>query len=154
MTQILMEPIAWVHNQRAEVRDGEWGEVVSRVRLADDLPEAALKGLEDFSHVNVVYWFHKIDPKKAVSYERHPRNKTHWPKVGVLAQRCKNRPNRLGLTVARILRREGRDLWVAGLDAVNGTPVLDLKPVMSEFLPQESVTQPSWASELMESYWS
>jgi tRNA (Thr-GGU) A37 N-methylase len=73
--------------------------------------------------------------------------------VGIFAQRGKNRPNRLGATIARVLGRSGRRLTVVGLDAVDGTPVVDIKPVLREFLPQEVVIQPAWATELMEKYW-
>ena len=84
---------------------------------------------------------------------RHPRNNPAWPLVGMLAQRGKNRPNRLGVTVARLVSVSGRILTVRGLDAVDGTPVLDIKPVMREFLPRGEVRQPDWAIELMRDYW-
>jgi tRNA (adenine37-N6)-methyltransferase len=84
---------------------------------------------------------------------RHPRNNPAWPRVGIFAQRGKNRPNRLGLATVRILKREGRTLFVTGLDAIDGTPVLDIKPVLREFLPKEPVLQPEWATELMQNYW-
>ena len=84
---------------------------------------------------------------------RHPRNNPEWPEVGIFAQRAKNRPNRIGCTICRVIRRDGRRLWVAELDAIDGTPVLDLKPVMAEFLPREEVRQPKWAGELMSQYW-
>jgi tRNA (Thr-GGU) A37 N-methylase len=64
------------------------------------------------------------------------------------------RPNRLGLTVVRILRREGRSLFVEGLDAVDGTPVLDIKPVLQEFLPRGPIRQPDWSHEIMKAYWN
>ena len=85
---------------------------------------------------------------------RRPRNNPDWPRLGIFAQRGKNRPNRLGSTVVRILGREGRTLRVAELDAVDGTPVLDIKPVMREFLPRGDVRQPSWVAELMRDYWA
>ena len=84
---------------------------------------------------------------------RNPRNNKDWPLVGIFAQRGKGRPNRIGSTICRVLRREGRRLWVAELDAIEGTPVLDLKPVMREFLPRTEVRQPAWSSELMRHYW-
>ena len=76
-----------------------------------------------------------------------------WPRVGIFAQRGKNRPNRIGTTIVRILRREGRILYVAELDAVDNTPVLDVKPVMEEFLPRTALRQPAWSHELMRRYW-
>jgi tRNA (Thr-GGU) A37 N-methylase len=74
--------------------------------------------------------------------------------VGIFAQRGKNRPNRLGATIVRVLGVEGLSERVAGLDAIDGTPVLDLKPYMEEFGPRGPVRQPAWASDLMRSYWS
>jgi tRNA (adenine37-N6)-methyltransferase len=76
-----------------------------------------------------------------------------WPRVGIFAQRAKDRPNRIGIGVGRLLGVDGRDLRVAGLDAVDGTPVLDIKPVMAEFLPRGELRQPAWSRELMAGYW-
>ena len=84
---------------------------------------------------------------------RHPRNRADWPLVGIFAQRGKNRPNRLGLTTCRIVRVDGLAIEVEGLDAIDGTPVLDIKPVMVEFLPRGDVRQPDWSRELMQGYW-
>ena len=74
--------------------------------------------------------------------------------TGILAQRAKNRPNRLGSTICRIVRREGRTLFVRELDAIEGTPVVDIKPVLREFLPRDEVRQPAWTTELMRDYWA
>ncbi|MFN5819570.1 MAG: TrmO family methyltransferase, partial [Novosphingobium sp.] len=84
---------------------------------------------------------------------RHPRGNPDWPKVGVFAQRGRNRPNRLGVSVCRILGVDGTSLLVGGLDAIDGTPVLDIKPVMAEFQPRGEVRQPDWSRELMADYW-
>jgi tRNA (Thr-GGU) A37 N-methylase len=74
--------------------------------------------------------------------------------VGIFAQRAKARVNRLAATIVRIEQRDGRVLRVAGLDAIDGTPVVDIKPVLREFLPRGEIRQPPWASELMRDYWS
>ena len=84
---------------------------------------------------------------------RHPRGNPDWPKVGVFAQRGRNRPNRLGVSVCRILGVDSTRLLVGGLDAIDGTPVLDIKPVLAEFLPRGEVRQPDWSRELMADYW-
>ena len=94
-----------------------------------------------------------MDENKIETSARHPRNNPNWPKVGIFAQRGKNRPNRLGVTVVKIIKREGTRLTIQGLDAVDGTPVLDIKPVICEFLPRGEVNQPEWAGELMREYW-
>jgi tRNA (Thr-GGU) A37 N-methylase len=84
---------------------------------------------------------------------RHPRGNPDWPRVGIFAQRGKDRPNRLGVSRCELLRVDRSAVRVRGLDAVDGTPVLDLKPWMAEFGPRGDVRQPAWASELMRGYW-
>ena len=150
---IHLEPIATVSSPRKEILDDDWGSVESRIEIDARFPEDALDGLDSFSHVEVLFFFDRVPEDKIVSGARHPRNNPDWPAVGIFAQRGKNRPNRLGHTIAEIRRREGRSLWVAGLDAIDGTPVLDLKPVMREFLPRTPVRQPEWSHALMEGYW-
>jgi tRNA-Thr(GGU) m(6)t(6)A37 methyltransferase TsaA len=150
---IFLKPIATVRSPRTEVRDDHWGAVVAEIVLEDWLPAEALDGIETFSHVEVIFHFDRVNESAIIAGARHPRNNPDWPRVGIFAQRGKNRPNRLGLTTARVLHREGRTLLVQGLDAVDGTPVLDIKPVMIEFLPREPVTQPAWATKLMAEYW-
>ena len=150
---IQLTPIAVVKNTRAEIEDDNWGEVISVIELDESMPEEALIEIESFSHAEIIYYFHLVPDSKVETGSRHPRNNTAWPKVGILSQRGKNRPNRLGATIVKVLKREGRRLHVQGLDAIDGTPVLDIKPVMHEFLPREDVHQPEWATELMKQYW-
>jgi tRNA (adenine37-N6)-methyltransferase len=151
---INLSPIGIVENTRTAVEDDNWGSLVSKIMLDESFSEESLWGLEDFSHVEVIFYFHEVDKAKIVSTARHPRNNPDWPKVGIFAQRGKNRPNQLGLTTAKIIRCEGRTLYVENLDAIHGTPVLDLKPVMKEFLPAEPIRQPRWSHELMQTYWN
>lgn len=150
---ITLQPIGTVRSPRKAVEDDRWGAVISEIVIGELLGEESLIGIEAFSHAEVIFHFHQVDESKIVSGARHPRNNPAWPRVGILAQRGKNRPNRLGLTTVRIVERVGNVLRVAGLDAIDGTPVLDIKPVMREFLPREEVTQPEWATELMANYW-
>lgn len=86
-----------------------------------------LDGLEDFSHVYVVFWLHEM-PKPSHRLKVHPRGRFDLEKVGVFATRSPHRPNPIGLTLVKLLSKKGRILTVKGLDAYNGTPVLDLKP--------------------------
>jgi len=89
-----------------------------------------------------------------VTGARHPRGRHEWPAVGIFAQRAKARPNRIGCTICQVVRVEGTSLYVAELDAIDGTPVLDIKPILAEFLPRGEVRQPAWSHELMRDYWS
>jgi tRNA-Thr(GGU) m(6)t(6)A37 methyltransferase TsaA len=150
----VVEPVAFVHASRSAPEDDLWGGEAASIVLVDSLSQSALVGLASFSHVEVLFLFHQVPPEKITFDARHPRNNPDWPKVGIFAQRGKNRPNRIGSTICRVLSVEGRVLKVAELDAIDGTPVLDIKPVMREFLPREATRQPEWASELMRDYWS
>lgn len=95
----------------------------------------------------------RVSPADVVTGARHPRGNAAWPKVGIFAQRGKDRPNRIGTTVCRVARVEGLRVYVSGLDAVDGSPVLDLKPWVLELGPRGALRQPAWMSELMRSYW-
>lgn len=153
MTDIILRPIARITNSRLTLDDDNWGSIISEIILDESLLAESLDGLEDFSHVEILFYFDQVDQEKIIM-SRHPRGNKDWPKVGVFAQRNKDRPNHIGLTIARILKREGRSLFVADLDAVDGTPILDIKPVMQEFLPREKIHQPEWSHELMKDYWN
>ncbi|MGA7324623.1 MAG: SAM-dependent methyltransferase [Rhodomicrobium sp.] len=152
--EFTMKPVARVSGGRAEPVDDDWG--ASRAVLAldpDRFDEKSLAGLEDFSHAEIVYVFDRVTDNEIVSGARHPRGRKDWPKIGIFAQRGKNRPNRIGTTVCRIVSVSGLRLEVEGLDAIDGTPVLDIKPFMSGFKPRGEVREPLWAREIMASYW-
>lgn len=151
---MLVEPIGHVRDGRVEAVDDDWGAVAATIALDPERFTAdALLGLDAFSHVEVIYRFHLLAPDDVVIGTRHPRDNPDWPLVGIFAQRGRVRPNRLGLTTAEIVGVEGLELHVRGLDAVDGTPVLDLKPHMSGFDPRTTVREPDWALEIMRDYW-
>ena len=150
---ITVEPVAYVRSARHDLRDDDWGDVTARIELAERLGPQCLDGLEEFSHAEVIFHFDRVAEGAVEWATRHPRGNPAWPRVGIFAQRGKDRPNRLGSTIVEIVGRHGRALTVRGLDAVDGTPVLDIKPVMAEFLPRGSVRQPAWSHELMRDYW-
>ena len=147
-----MEPIGRVSSTRAAVTDDEWDAERSRIELLPPFDERALRGLDGFSHCVVITLLDRAewDVTRVV---RRPRGNPEWPEVGVFAQRVKDRPNRLGVTTCRVVAVDGAVLHVAGLDAVDGTPVIDIKPHMVEFGPRGAVFQPTWATELMAGYW-
>lgn len=155
LPKINLKAIGIVHSSRGEATDDFWGDGVSSIELdAQKFKPDALQGLTDFSHIEVVYFFHKVLEESIVSSAGHPRENNNWPKVGIFSQRKKNRPNCLGVSVCRLLKVELLTLTVQALDAIDGTPVLDIKPYIKEFVPlQDEVRQPDWASELMKDYW-
>lgn len=154
MSEVSLRPIGWVRGGRSEAEDDAWDAERAAIELdAEWLNAEALMGLEGFSHAEVVFQFDRLPESEVVLTARHPRGNPDWPRVGVFAQRGRNRPNRLGVSVCRIVRVDGLRLEVAGLDAIDGTPVLDIKPVMAEFLPRGELRQPDWSRELMADYW-
>ena len=130
-----VKPIGTVRSPRKDLTDDFWGKVDAEITLAEHLPDEAFAGLGDFSHVEVIFLMDRVDPARVETGARHPRERTDWPLVGIFAQRGKARPNRIGLTRAAIRKVAGRVLTVRGLDAVDGTPVLDIKPWVNEFAP-------------------
>ena len=154
MPQIILEPIGRVVSPVREGRDENWGTVIAEIHLDNSRFEAAcLSGLEEFSHVEVVFVFDQLPESEIERTVRHPRENPRWPKVGIFAQRGRKRPNRLGSTICELVSVEGLIVRVRGLDAFDGSPVVDLKPVMREFLPESgSIRQPQWSRELMSTY--
>jgi tRNA (Thr-GGU) A37 N-methylase len=151
---IHLRAIGTVRGGRDQPIDDDWGQSRARLELdpAQFAPEA-LAGLADFSHAEVIFLFDRVPDAAIETGARRPRGRADWPLVGIFAQRGKNRPNRLGLTICRIVAVDGLAVEVEGLDAIDGTPILDIKPVMSGFLPRGAVREPAWSLELMQAYW-
>ena len=149
-----IEAVGHVRGGRTEATDDDWGPSRARIELdpARFGPEA-LFGLADFSHAEIIFLFDRVGPDEISIGARRPRGNPDWPLVGIFAQRGKGRPNRLGVTVCRVMAVNGLTLEVEGLDAIDGTPVIDIKPVLTGFLPRGEVREPAWAPELMEGYW-
>lgn len=146
-------PVGHVVGGRADPVDDDWAAVEADIVLDERFPDDATAGLAEFSHVDVIFQFDRVDPDAIHVGARHPRNRTDWPAVGIFAQRAKARPNRIGHTTCELVSVDGRRLRVRGLDAVDGTPVIDIKPTMQEFLPRSPLRQPGWSRELMRGYW-
>ena len=148
------EPIGYVSSPRTDQAiDDDWAAVTATITLADRFSTDALAGLEDFSHVEIVYLFNQVNPDDVLLASRHPRSNPDWPKVGIFAQRAKMRPNRIGVTVCRLIAVDGVTLSVEALDAIDRSPVLDIKPYLAEFGPRGEVHQPVWSHELMSTSW-
>ena len=147
-----IRPVAWVRSTRAEVRDDGWDAERCTIELDDAVPDEALVGLEAFSHLDVLYVLDRARDVPPGPWARHPRGNTAWPLVGIFAQRAKERPNRIGLTTVRVVDVGARAVDVAGLDCVDGTPVVDLKPHVAALSARGEVAQPGWMDELMAGY--
>jgi tRNA-Thr(GGU) m(6)t(6)A37 methyltransferase TsaA len=138
---VLMKPIGVVHNSVKEPRREGWESLESTI-VVEDRRASALDGLEAFSHIFVIYWMHRVseEPRETTTHV-HPRGDTRIPLQGVFATRSPVRPNPIGLRVVALLERRGNVLRVRGLDAIDGTPVLDLKPYLyhSDGVPDSTV---------------
>jgi tRNA-Thr(GGU) m(6)t(6)A37 methyltransferase TsaA len=147
-------PIATVRGGRTEPVDDIWGEVEAEIPLDPQrFGPDSLSGLDEFSHLDVVFVFHLRDESAVVTGARKPRGIAQFPEVGIFAQRASGRPNRIGVSTCEVLSVTGTSVAVRGLDAVDGTPVLDMKPHLLEMGPRGPVRQPSWVGHLMEHYW-
>ncbi len=151
--EITLRPVGYVVGGRTEPVDDGWDTVDAMVRLDPRFGPEAVAGLDAFSHLEVVYRFHLVADADEHTGARRPRGNPEWPQVGIFAQRGKDRPNRIGVSRCVLLAVDGTDLHVRGLDAIDGTPVLDVKPYMRQFDARGSVGQPEWADALMADYW-
>jgi tRNA-Thr(GGU) m(6)t(6)A37 methyltransferase TsaA len=118
-------------------------EIVIDERLVD-----ILDGIEDYSHLVVIYWAHKV-PEQGRSLTRvHPMGRRDIPELGIFSTCSPARPNPVLTTVVQLCGRKENVLEVAGLDAVDGSPVVDIKPYVKDSYPQEGVRVPDWMERL------
>jgi tRNA (adenine37-N6)-methyltransferase len=144
-----LEPIAMVKNDVKEMGRRDWDKVVSQLIVRPDF-EDALEGLKEFSHLIVLFWFHLSPAGENAAHKTHPQMRPDLPLVGVFATRSPVRPNPLGMAVVKLQGHIKNVLIVTGLDALDGTPVLDIKP----YLPGDSVAKirvPDWINKLRQS---
>lgn len=149
--EFVVRPIGVVRNDRTDVQmTDNWGAVRSTIVVDERFGPDCMRGLADFSHVDVLFLFDRFDEREQYT-PRSSRGRADLPAVGVFADRGPRRPNRIGSTTCRIIAVHGRELDVVGLDAVSGTPVVDIKPAMAEFHPT-GIVQPEWVGRLMAEY--
>ncbi len=146
----MFTPIGFVKNAVKEKVDHHWGEVISELIIRDDLADGA-KGLENFSHMIVVFHLNEAEFNKEKHLVRRPQNREDMPSVGIFSQRAKDRPNPIGVTAVEILSVDGNVIKVKGLDAIDETPILDIKPYYPQYDRREAVV-PEWVHRLMKEY--
>jgi tRNA (Thr-GGU) A37 N-methylase len=150
-----VEPIAYVVGGRIEPTDDYWGGTRSIIRIDNERFSAdSTAGLEEFSHLEIVFRFHLIDPTDLNLGARRARDNPNWPSVGIFGHRNMRRINWLGVSRCRLLKVDGLDLHVEDLDAVDGTPVLDIKPWFTEMGPRGEVRQAPWSHEMLRRYYA
>ena len=145
--EIVVGPIGRVRNEVKEQKSGGWEDVASEIVIDEGLTEC-LDGLEQFSHIIVIYWMHRVAPVRQPRNKIHPRGRADLPLVGIFSTRTPHRPNPLGVTTAKLVERRGNVLEVVGLDALNDSPVIDIKPYMPGYdsLPYAKVAD--WVEKL------
>ena len=150
--EIKLTPIAIVKNSRTTPIDDNWKEIIAEIELADRIPTEAFENISEFSHLEIIYFFDKVKNEDIV-FSGRPRGNPNYPLVGIFGQRKKDWPNTIGLCTVQLLEHNGRTIKVKYLDAIDGTPVLDIKPVFKEFQPKTEIKQPVWVADLMKNYW-
>ncbi|MFF4189089.1 TrmO family methyltransferase [Streptomyces sp. NPDC001691] len=147
-------PIGEVIEGRTEVTDDYWGGVESVIQLDEGrFPADSVQGLDQFSHLVVVWHFNRASPSDVEYHARSPRGNVAWPATGTFAHRNHRRPNQLAQSFPRLLKVEGLRLRVTDLDAVVGTRIYDLSPYFEEMGPRGAVLEPSWPGEMLADYW-
>jgi tRNA-Thr(GGU) m(6)t(6)A37 methyltransferase TsaA len=134
LPEILIKAVGLVKNEIKETPPGGgnwWEDVISEVVVGSSLTDA-LDGLENYSNIIILYWMHRI-PEGRMPLKIHPRGNQEIPVRGLFATRTPNRPNRIGKTTVSLLERRGNILKVKGLDAIDGSPVIDIKPYTPDY---------------------
>ena len=125
--KINLTPIGFVKNAVTEPKGEDWQTITSEIIVNEDMNEA-LSGIDEFSHIIVIYWMHKTPASQRSIKKVHPKRNLNLPLVGVFATRSPARPNPIGIATVKLLECRDNILKVIGLDAIDGTPVLDIKP--------------------------
>ncbi|MBI2091320.1 MAG: tRNA (N6-threonylcarbamoyladenosine(37)-N6)-methyltransferase TrmO [Deltaproteobacteria bacterium] len=146
-----IEPIGIVKSPVTEAVDENWGNVVAEIHLLDSMAPG-LQGIEQFSHLIVVFFMHQSTFDLETYLARRPRGRADMPVVGAFAQRARHRPNPIGVTAVELLEVRHNVVKVRGLDAIDGTPVVDLKPYLPAFDCRPGARIPEWVERLMKGY--
>jgi len=151
MTQeaVTLVPVGVVRSAYTEIEDRDWRAVEAEIHVDESLVDG-LRGLEEWSHIVIIFYLHRsrFDPK--ADMVRHPMDREDMPRRGFLATRSNYRFNPLGLTTVELLAVEGSMLKVRGLDALDGTLVLDIKPHAPGFDCPEGFVAPAWYARLQD----
>ncbi len=142
---IKLKPLGVAKNNVAKPTLPGWNNIVTEIEI-DKKYALGLDGIEDYSHVIVVYW---MDQEKECHLKHHPQGREDIPFIGIFACRCPQRPNRIAMSTVILLDRKNNVLKVKGLDIVDGTPILDIKPYTPQYDKVEKAKIPKWVSKLV-----
>lgn len=149
--EVKLIPIGTVSSPVKEGVDTNWGSVISEIHINEEYQQG-LKGLGDFSHAIIVFYMHKFSFDSKTDLVRRPQGRDDMPLLGIFCQRAKHRPNPIGITSVEIISAEGNIIKVKGLDAIDGTPILDIKPYFTQFDLRKEAKNPEWVDILMKEY--
>lgn len=149
MQAITMTPVGIVHTEAQDAIDTDWGKIISEIYV-DEAFTDGLKGLDDWSHIVVIFSMHETPFNAGEHLVNRPRNREDMPEVGTFAQRSRFTPNTIGITAVQLLGVEGNIIRVKGLDAIDGTPVLDIKPYAPFYDGVREALVPAWFIRLMQ----
>jgi len=145
---ITFKSIGKVRNSVHKKKREGWESVISEV-IIDPKYLEGLEGIEEYSHLLILFWLSRVPPRdRGRMMKIHPRSRLDLPLVGVFSTRTQYRPNPIGLTLVRLLKREKNVLKVGGLDAMNGTPILDIKPISPRTEFPRGTRVPEWYNRL------
>ena len=142
--KINLKPIGMAKNKQRD-HFGGWDKVVTDLIIDKEFQEA-LTGLKDYSHIVVIYWLSKV---KTCELRHVPQGKIgQVPEVGIFACRCAQRPNPIGNSTVKLVKIKGNTLTVKGLDVINNTPILDIKPYTPQYDLVKNAKVPAWVNQL------
>ena len=149
MDDIILQPIGLVRNSIPDKKHHGWKGVISEILIKEKYVPA-LYGLSEFSHVIVLFWLHEVTTEERATTKGHPQNKVEIPELGIFAWHSSRRPNPIGMSIVRLLEIEADRVTVQGLDAINGTPVLDLRPYVESYYHVDNPKEPEWVRQTRE----
>jgi len=151
MEEIKLKPIGFVSSPVTKRMDENWGKITSKIKLKPEYT-GALTGIDGFSHAIIITYLHQAKYEKEKHLQRRPRNLETMPMAGILSQRAKNRPNPIGITAVEIINAGDDYLELKGLDAIDATPILDIKPYYPDYDKIDNPEVPEWVDRLMKGY--
>ena len=143
--EITIKPLGVAKNNVNKPMLPGWKDIITEIEINENYSKG-LDGIEDYSHVIVVYW---MDKEKECHLRHHPQSREDIPFVGIFACRCPQRPNRIAMSTVELLERKGNVIKVRGLDIVNGAPIIDLKPYTPEYDEVTDAKVPEWVNRLV-----
>jgi tRNA-Thr(GGU) m(6)t(6)A37 methyltransferase TsaA len=149
--ELKLRPIGYVSTSVKKEIDEEWGEIISEIMI-DRCYEKGLIGLDNFSHIIVIFFMHKANFDINSHLTRKPQDRQDMPFLGIFAQRAKHRPNPIGISSVKLLSVKENIVRVQGLDAIDETPIIDIKPYFPIYDSMVNVKTPSWVDKLMQNY--